>query len=133
MAGLVACVFAGHSLLISQEEDSWGNALYLAFNRQSWAVALSGVILLCIAGYGGPVDVFLSLPVFQFLTKLSYSMYLVHVSVIVVRHAAMKNTFKFSDIAVVSIINCVFVNGIERLFSRCTVFGVTSYLLWLWL
>ncbi|RZC35948.1 hypothetical protein BDFB_010966, partial [Asbolus verrucosus] len=41
LAGLVACVYAGHNLMISTEKDKWGNSLFLAFNRPAWAIALS--------------------------------------------------------------------------------------------
>ncbi|KAJ3644142.1 hypothetical protein Zmor_026814 [Zophobas morio] len=100
LTGLTACVYAGFPLDVAKEEDRWGNSMFLAFNRPAWAVALSGVIFLCVAGYGGPIDKFLSLPIFQFLTKLSYSMYLVHYAVITVRYSAMRNLWKFSDIAI---------------------------------
>ncbi|RZC36860.1 nose resistant to fluoxetine protein 6-like [Asbolus verrucosus] len=98
LTGLVACIYAGHDLAVSTEYDRWGNALFIAFNRPAWALALCGVIFLCVTGYGGPINAFLSLPVFQFLTKLSYSMYLVHYLVITVRYSAMKNIFKFSNL-----------------------------------
>ncbi|XP_064213937.1 nose resistant to fluoxetine protein 6-like [Tribolium castaneum] len=99
LTGLVACVYAGFPLTITTDEDKWGNSMYLGFNRPAWAVAVSGAIVLCVSGYGGPIDKFLSLPVFQFLTKLSYSMYLVHYSVITVRYAVLRNNVKFSHLS----------------------------------
>ncbi|KYB25125.1 nose resistant to fluoxetine protein 6 [Tribolium castaneum] len=98
LTGLVACVWAGFPLNASKD-DRWGNSLFLAFNRPAWAVAVVGVVFLCVAGYGGPIDKFLSWSVFQFLTKVSYSMYLVHFAVITVRYALLRNNIKFSNLA----------------------------------
>ncbi|XP_044262890.1 nose resistant to fluoxetine protein 6-like [Tribolium madens] len=103
ITGLVACVWGGYPLYVSTEEDRWGNSMYLAFNRSAWAVAVVGVIFLCVAGYGGPIDKFLSWPVFQFLTKLSYSMYLIHFTVIVVRYTLSRNSIKFSNLAMMHV------------------------------
>nr|XP_015839403.1 PREDICTED: nose resistant to fluoxetine protein 6-like [Tribolium castaneum] len=100
ITGLVACVWAGYPLNVAKEEDRWGNAMFFAFDRSAWAVAVVGVIFLCVSGYGRLIDTFLSWPVFQFLTKLSYSMYLIHFTVISVRYAVSKNNIKFSNIAI---------------------------------
>ncbi|XP_064214043.1 nose resistant to fluoxetine protein 6-like [Tribolium castaneum] len=98
ITGLVACVWAGYPLNKATEEDRWGNSMFLAFNRPAWAVAVVGVIFLCVSGYGRPIDKFLSWSVFQFLTKLSYSMYLIHFTVIIVRYAVSRNNIKFSNL-----------------------------------
>ncbi|KAJ3657597.1 hypothetical protein Zmor_009385 [Zophobas morio] len=98
---LVACLYAGYwDVNLSSADDKWGNSLFLAFDRQGWAVGVAGVIFLCVAGYGGPIDWFLSLPIFQFFTKVSYSVYLVHQTIIFCRYAAMRSLFQFSDSAV---------------------------------
>ncbi|CAH1378595.1 unnamed protein product [Tenebrio molitor] len=89
LAGGLACVYAGHGTMVS-EYNKWSHSLYIAFNRPAWALAISGIIFLCVAGYGGPVNVFLSAPVFQFLSKISYAIYLVHYELILVRAASYK-------------------------------------------
>ncbi|XP_015839400.1 nose resistant to fluoxetine protein 6-like [Tribolium castaneum] len=103
ITGLVACVWAGYPLNVATEEDRWGSSLYLAFNRPAWAVAVVGVIFLCVSGYGTPIDKFLSWSVFQFLTKLSYSMYLVHICVISIRTSLLRNNIKFSSFAILHV------------------------------
>ncbi|RZC41674.1 Acyl transf 3 domain containing protein, partial [Asbolus verrucosus] len=45
----------------------------------------------------GPINLILSLPIFQFLSKLSYAMYLVHYLVITLRYASMKTVLYFSN------------------------------------
>ncbi|XP_015839398.1 nose resistant to fluoxetine protein 6 isoform X2 [Tribolium castaneum] len=103
VALLVACVYDGYPLTVAKEKEIWSNSLYLALNKPLWAVAVATVIFLCVSGYGGPIDTFLSLPIFQFLTKLSYSMYLVHYSVIVVRYAILRNNEKFSNLTLMHV------------------------------
>ncbi|XP_015839401.1 nose resistant to fluoxetine protein 6-like [Tribolium castaneum] len=98
ITGLVACVWAGYPLNVATEEDRWGDSMFLAFNRPAWAVAVVGVIFLCVSGYGKPIDTFLSWSVFQFLTKLSYSMYLIHFAINICRNSMLRNNIKFSTI-----------------------------------
>ncbi|XP_044737874.1 nose resistant to fluoxetine protein 6-like [Chrysoperla carnea] len=57
------------------------NSLYIGFHRSVWALGLSWIVFACIHGYGGPVNWILSLSVFQFFAKLTYSLYLIHVPV----------------------------------------------------
>lgn len=50
----------------------------------------------------GPINKFLSIGAFQFLSKISYSMYLLHYSVIGVRMMRKKTLFHYSWYDVVS-------------------------------
>ncbi|RZB40460.1 hypothetical protein BDFB_010301, partial [Asbolus verrucosus] len=109
LGGLLACVYAGHDMMLA-EYNKWSHSLYIAFNRPAWALAISGIIFICVTGYGGenvnlidftsliaivsgPINAFLSAPIFQFLSKISYSIYLVHYSLIFVRVASYKTEF----------------------------------------
>ncbi|XP_044737962.1 nose resistant to fluoxetine protein 6-like [Chrysoperla carnea] len=57
------------------------NSLFTGFHRNLWALGLSWIVFACIHGYGGPVNWFLSLSVFQFFAKLTYCLYLLHKAV----------------------------------------------------
>lgn len=113
LSGLVACLYAGFDLVSNKLDDKVANGLYLGFNRQGWSLALCGMILLCVSGYGGPINAFLSLPVFQFLTKISYSMYLIHYAVIILRYSSMRTPFRFSNLQTVS------KNLIDIIYTTC--------------
>jgi peptidoglycan/LPS O-acetylase OafA/YrhL len=52
--------------------------------------------------FPGPVNVFLSAPVFQFLSKISYAIYLVHYELILVRAASYKTEIMIEHFYVVS-------------------------------
>ncbi|CAL4137187.1 unnamed protein product, partial [Meganyctiphanes norvegica] len=55
--------------------------LYNGFARASWGLALLWVVVACHTGYGGPVNSFLSHPSWQPLSRLTYHMFLVSVTV----------------------------------------------------
>ncbi|XP_023329081.1 nose resistant to fluoxetine protein 6 isoform X2 [Eurytemora carolleeae] len=56
--------------------------VYATLHRPAWSLCLCWVIVTCHAGYGGPINNFLSWPAFVPLSRLTYSAYLVHYIVI---------------------------------------------------
>lgn len=64
--------------------------LYDSFSRIAWASALCYIIFACVNNYGGPVNWFLGHPLWQPISRLSYSIYLVHFSVMMFYHASLK-------------------------------------------
>ncbi|KAH8360230.1 hypothetical protein KR093_011437 [Drosophila rubida] len=54
-------------------------AAYYTFSRIAWPLALCWVVFACMKGYGGMADGFLSSPIWQPLSRLSYSAYIFHV------------------------------------------------------
>ncbi|XP_049823564.1 nose resistant to fluoxetine protein 6-like [Aethina tumida] len=87
---MIAIVFMG------KEKDVGANAAFNSTFRQVFSLGLSSLVLLCVTGNGGFINDFLSLPVFQVLTKLSYSMYLVHYAETVIRASSTVYIRKFS-------------------------------------
>ncbi|KAF2900220.1 hypothetical protein ILUMI_05972 [Ignelater luminosus] len=96
LAVLYVCVFEGYDVAIGKA-DKVANAFHMALTRPAWAIALSWVIFACTTGYGGPINWFLTLPVFQVISKLTYSMYLTHYSVLLVIGAQMVAPPAFSN------------------------------------
>lgn len=76
--------------------------LYEALSRVVWSIALCYIIFACAHGYGGPVNWFLSHPLWQPLSRLSYSIYLVHFPVIIATTGSMKTPPYFSELNAVS-------------------------------
>ncbi|CAH2076899.1 unnamed protein product, partial [Iphiclides podalirius] len=52
--------------------------------RPSWAIAIGWIVLACVHGYGGPINWFLSLPMWQLPSRISYGMYLFHYPIMLV-------------------------------------------------
>ncbi|XP_039496878.1 nose resistant to fluoxetine protein 6-like [Drosophila santomea] len=72
---IASCLFSvyGQDTLPIVEE-----AFYLSLSRIAWPLALCWVIFACMQGYGGLASSFLSSPLWQPLSKLSYSAYIFH-------------------------------------------------------
>lgn len=82
------------------------SGLYLALTRSMWPVGLSLLVLLCVRGYGGPVNSFLSSPNWLPLCRLSYSVYVVHMPLLLVISASSRRSFYFSTRTLVIIFFC---------------------------
>ncbi|CAG9854122.1 unnamed protein product [Phyllotreta striolata] len=67
--------------------------LYYAFSRAFWAIGLSWMTYSCYHGYGGFINSILTMPVFQILGKLNYSMYILHY--LVLGHYTFSNRVKW--------------------------------------
>ncbi|KAL1509192.1 hypothetical protein ABEB36_003966 [Hypothenemus hampei] len=76
------CIFLGHDTLRSETYHKYANAFYNALVRPTWALCIGWVAFACSTGYGGFVNTFLSLPIFQILNKFTYSIYLLHVTML---------------------------------------------------
>ncbi|KAF1753155.1 hypothetical protein GCK72_019711 [Caenorhabditis remanei] len=57
-------------------------ASYYNFSRIAWAIAVSWVIVANHMGWGGPIDNFMSHPIWQPFGRLSYCAYIVHLMVL---------------------------------------------------
>lgn len=71
-------------------------ALFESLSRICWSICLSYIIFACAHDSGGPVNRFLSLPIWQPLAKLSYAVYLDHYLVIAITTATLKTPPSFS-------------------------------------
>ena len=68
-------------------------ALYNAVSRTVWGAVVCWVILACDAGYGGPVNAFLSWKPFVVLGRLTYMIYLIHPCLISILYQNMGMPF----------------------------------------
>ncbi|CAD7090161.1 unnamed protein product [Hermetia illucens] len=57
------------------------SAFFEALSRLSWAVALAWIVFICCQGRGGIINSFLSCPLWQPLSRLSYAIYIIHLVV----------------------------------------------------
>lgn len=76
--------------------------LYDSLSRVAWAVALCYIIFACVNNCGGPVNWFLSHPLWQPISRISYAIYLVHFPVTMFFNATMKHPSYLSGIGAVS-------------------------------
>lgn len=62
---------------IHENEVLLYTSLYLSLHKSIWSLALSWIVWSCHNGYGGPVNTFLSIPIWRPTARLSFAMYLV--------------------------------------------------------
>jgi peptidoglycan/LPS O-acetylase OafA/YrhL len=99
---LVACVAFNlyyHSIIRVYEHTS--DTLFYGLYRPLWCFSLAWLIYSCYHGYGGPVNWFLSLPVFQIGARLSYCMYLLHAVIQMYWVGLIRTPFYWGDYMVV--------------------------------
>ncbi|KAH8342868.1 hypothetical protein KR059_000974, partial [Drosophila kikkawai] len=72
-------------------------ALYYTLTRIGWPLALCWVVFTCVQGYGGLANSFLSSPLWQPLSRLSYSAYVWHIFIQEVNHRRVRSNIYFSD------------------------------------
>lgn len=77
--------------------------LYDALSRVTWAIAVCYVIFACVHNHGGVVNWFLGHPLWQPISRLSYSIYLTHLITIMAIMAPVKTSLYFSEFTAVSV------------------------------
>ncbi|XP_026732740.1 O-acyltransferase like protein-like [Trichoplusia ni] len=70
--------------------------LYNSFIRPLWALFIGSMIYMCVYGYGGPINWFLSLSVWKMHSRLSYGIYLIHSGLIFAINNNAVTTIRFS-------------------------------------
>lgn len=99
---ICGCIFANYPLQqLDRTASSVLNGLYYAIPRIAWPTALSFIIFACHFGYGGPINWFLSLTQWLPISRLTYSMYLIHVLVVAYFSRQNRTSTYFSDLTMV--------------------------------
>uniref|UniRef100_B3P8H1 GG12421 n=1 Tax=Drosophila erecta TaxID=7220 RepID=B3P8H1_DROER len=72
-------------------------SLYYTLTRLAWPLAICWIIFACMQGYGGLANSFLSTPLWQPLSRLSYSVYIWHMFVQEVNSRNVRTNTYFSN------------------------------------
>ncbi|KAJ8916787.1 hypothetical protein NQ315_005792 [Exocentrus adspersus] len=96
---LITCVYGGHSDLLKADYNQLENSFYIGFVRPVWAACLAWVIFACVSGHGGPINWFLSWPVYQVLNRFTYSVYLLHYPLLQLLVFTLKTGVYFDDLS----------------------------------
>ncbi|XP_062140090.1 nose resistant to fluoxetine protein 6-like isoform X2 [Drosophila sulfurigaster albostrigata] len=104
LAIIFACEFSlvGYDKFGGPKLTMLGDALYYTLTRLGWPLALCWVVFACMQGYGGMANSFLSCPLWQPLSKLSYSVYIWHILIQEMNVRRIQSSTYFSDYEMVS-------------------------------
>ncbi|XP_020809118.1 nose resistant to fluoxetine protein 6-like [Drosophila serrata] len=72
-------------------------SFYYTLTRVGWPLALCWVVFACMQGYGGLANSFLSSPLWQPLSKLSYSAFIWHLFIMEINERSVRTNTFFSD------------------------------------
>ncbi|XP_014288493.1 nose resistant to fluoxetine protein 6 isoform X2 [Halyomorpha halys] len=91
-------VFGGYySFQTDYKYNQLFSAFFIGFQRFFWSIGLLWIVLMCVRGYGGFINTFLSWKVFTPLARLSYCVYLTHIVILMCSIAAQRSSFRFND------------------------------------
>ncbi|EDV44675.1 uncharacterized protein Dana_GF20203 [Drosophila ananassae] len=95
---LLCCIFSVYGHESNFETPSMlQEAFYLTFTRIAWPLGLSWVVFACMQGYGGIANSILSSPLWQPMSRLSYSAYIFHMFVESLNAGLVRSNTYFSD------------------------------------
>lgn len=86
-------------------------AIYETGSRIAWAIGICWIVLACYYGFGGPINKFLSAQIWQPISTLSYTIYLVHLPLQALMVAGTRTSVSiFGDVNSVRIHtdNCIY-------------------------
>lgn len=94
---ILAMIFAGYqSNQVIPTANPLHYASYETVGRIIWSICVCYIIFACVHGSGGWINTFLSLPMWQPLTKLSYSIFLIHYTIIKIIMYSIKTPLYFN-------------------------------------
>ncbi|EDX06872.1 nose resistant to fluoxetine protein 6 [Drosophila simulans] len=79
------------------DASTLAESLYYTLTRVGWALALCWVIFACVQGYGGLANSFLASPLWQPLSRLSYSVFIWHMFFMEMNARITRTSTYFSD------------------------------------
>jgi len=126
IAFLVGCLVI-YGLVPYQKDNTLAaslaeRTLYGGFHRLAWALALSWVILACIKGAGGPVNTILSWPAWVPLARMSFAIYLVHMTVMSVVNSYASYRVNASQVLIIYYLVFVMAISIAISYALCVLF-----------
>lgn len=99
MATMAAVIFVNYPLAqLDSKNTSLEYGLYDALSRVGWALGLCYIIFACVHKSGGPINSFLGHPLWQPVSRICYSIYLLHFPIILIVMASLKTSMYFSEL-----------------------------------
>lgn len=100
--GVIVAPYSTINSNYTSNGTSFEGASYESFSKIGWGVMMSWVVFACYHGYGGVVNSFLSNPLWQPFARISFAMYLSHMTIMSVNEGNMRTEGHFSNFDMVS-------------------------------
>ncbi|KAL3266701.1 hypothetical protein HHI36_010863 [Cryptolaemus montrouzieri] len=82
---------------VTENETQDKDNIFYPLYRPIWSICIMWIVFSCYFGYGGLIDRFLSLPIFQIGARLSYCMYVMHGMIVLISVGETRSYFYFND------------------------------------
>nr|KAG5706680.1 hypothetical protein BaRGS_005750 [Batillaria attramentaria] len=114
--------------------EVWQSALYNALGRTAWSISVAWVIIACVWGYGGFVNTILSWGALVPLSRLTYCIYLIHMSAQNTLIRSFNTPFYMNSVNIVMfqfglLVLCYFIGAIVSLTFESPMMGLEKILL----
>ncbi|KAK7497003.1 hypothetical protein BaRGS_00011739 [Batillaria attramentaria] len=114
--------------------EVWEAALWNSLGRTAWGVCVAWVIIACHTGYGGFINTLLSWEALIPLSRLTYTLYLIHMTALAVFGGIMRVPMFMNDIDIVMyflslMAMCYMVGAIVSLAFEAPMMGLEKILL----
>ncbi|XP_073964214.1 O-acyltransferase like protein-like [Choristoneura fumiferana] len=132
-------VYIVHPCMQADWDNHFADSMNNSFRRPGWSLALCWMILACVHGYGGPVNWFLSLRLWKFVARISYSLFLFHMTIQEIKAATTITPIYFnmetlfsafaSDLVYTTLLStmmCIIVEEPALILQRMLLQGVTE-------
>ncbi|XP_073946921.1 nose resistant to fluoxetine protein 6-like [Choristoneura fumiferana] len=132
-------VYIVHPCMQADWDNHFADSMNNSFRRSGWSLALCWMILACVHGYGGPVNWFLSLRLWKFVARISYSLFLFHMTIQEIKAATTITPIYFnmetlfsafaSDLVYTTLLStmmCIIVEEPALILQRMLLQGVTE-------
>ncbi|GBP20422.1 Nose resistant to fluoxetine protein 6 [Eumeta japonica] len=90
-------VFVHYPILQSDYDNQLLDNFLNSYMRSFWAIGVGWLVFACKHGYGGPINWFLSLRLWKLPARLSYAMYLLHMSAMIIINSMQLSPFYFTQ------------------------------------
>ncbi|KRT82710.1 Acyltransferase, partial [Oryctes borbonicus] len=98
VSGMVACILTWTD--VTYNYDRLSTSFYLTLYKPAWCCGLAWIVYACMKGRGGIFNYVLSAEIFQTLSKITYAMYLVHITCLLHNVARTRYPAHFGDLEV---------------------------------
>lgn len=104
LAMVFGVIFGNYPLQqIDNKSSPLVGGMYHGITRVTWCMALGWIVFACHFGYGGPINWFLTLPIWMPFARLTYAIYLLHLCVMLYITAQVRTSSTFSQLNAVSV------------------------------
>jgi peptidoglycan/LPS O-acetylase OafA/YrhL len=105
--GYLTCIYDTYYWIYGAPYNRWVSALLYPTTRIIWSLSIATLIWMCITGNAGFINKFLSWKAFIPLSRLTFSVYLIHVWIVWIYWGSRRDLVDMNNISILSLFSSV--------------------------